>query len=396
MQFKLIVQKIFYLFLFISVVSCGENADESISNNVNPKNPSSEAASLQAPASLTLSSNSGINTRPVVSVGGVEVGSVVKIYTDSSCVTQIGLNSANASSVDVQISTLSVGAHTFYAKAFLDGKESACSTANASYTVNACPEGYVAIAFDTNTELGIGDFCVMKYEAGEENANIVSKSSVTPKVNVTPTQTKSLCTGIDNGAGKYDLISNLEWMAIARDLEKVKENWSGGEVGSGCLHQGNIGSNVAGCAFNAGQALTVDERSQSQKDLSGHLLTSGDVIFDLSGNIGEYVDYTLGGEMDYFENSCPSSWESLFDNGCNTLDTSHYLPGQTYASTDSKIYGLGRIINYPQGVISRGGSYSYGLNGQAALESVGVFLMSTNDSLGRGYTSVGFRCVYRP
>jgi len=42
-------------------------------------------------------------------------------------------------------------------------------------------------------------------------------------------------------AAGYHLITNWEWMAIARDIEQVPENWTGGAVGSGMIKRGNVG-----------------------------------------------------------------------------------------------------------------------------------------------------------
>ena len=35
--------------------------------------------------------------------------------------------------------------------------------------------------------------------------------------------------------GTYSLLSNLEWIAIAKNIENVAVNWTGGVVGTGCL-----------------------------------------------------------------------------------------------------------------------------------------------------------------
>ncbi|MDD4358558.1 MAG: hypothetical protein PHY30_01945, partial [Candidatus Pacebacteria bacterium] len=37
-----------------------------------------------------------------------------------------------------------------------------------------------------------------------------------------------------------------EWMALARDIEQVASNWTGGAVDSGVIKKGNVGSTTGG------------------------------------------------------------------------------------------------------------------------------------------------------
>jgi hypothetical protein len=44
------------------------------------------------------------------------------------------------------------------------------------------------------------------------------------------------------------LITNLEWMTLAEDIAKQKENWSGGSIGNGFIYTGNSNEiTVTGC-----------------------------------------------------------------------------------------------------------------------------------------------------
>lgn len=43
------------------------------------------------------------------------------------------------------------------------------------------------------------------------------------------------CTG-------YSLITNAQWQTIARNIEQVSANWSGGSVGAGSLNRGHSDS----------------------------------------------------------------------------------------------------------------------------------------------------------
>jgi len=82
----------------------------------------------------------------------------------------------------------------------------------------------------------------------------LSKAEVKPWVDTTQTNAKAKCRSlntetsdndIDNDMGDdgtYALISNPEWMAIARNVENIKSNWTSGTVGGGCLFRGNVGN----------------------------------------------------------------------------------------------------------------------------------------------------------
>jgi len=93
-----------------------------------------------------------------------------------------------------------------------------------------------------------GNRCIMKYWAKAKNNSTgvvdtclstgcpvssytaVSQSSGASWIYATQPEAKAACEAI--GA---HLMTNAEWMAMARDIEQVKSNWSGGDVGSGSL-----------------------------------------------------------------------------------------------------------------------------------------------------------------
>ena len=90
-----------------------------------------------------------------------------------------------------------------------------------------------------NTGLG---FCVMEYEAkiqGDDNGNQAynsafvpeSRSTGTPWVNISQINAIAECKSI--GA---HLISNAEWMALARDIESVSDNYVSGVLKLSLIH----------------------------------------------------------------------------------------------------------------------------------------------------------------
>lgn len=158
-----------------------------------------------------------------------------------------------------------------------------------------CPAGYIFVY--GNSTLGTNDFCVMKYEAKNGGSgNAVSIASGTPWVSITQTVAISAAT-----ASGGHLITEAEWMTIAADVLSVKYNWSGGEVGSGYVYRGHVNNNPASAlaastddsdglnGITGGTGSTSG--TNSQRTL---LLTSGETIWDFSGNVYEWTQQAIG------------------------------------------------------------------------------------------------------
>jgi hypothetical protein len=110
--------------------------------------------------------------------------------------------------------------------------------------------------------MGLGAFYVMKYEAkawhdvnadgvvdsGEVNSLGLSVETETaiplsiadnqPWRMINANESFAECESLGEN---YSLISNPEWLAIAREIENIASNWTAGSVGSGCLFRGNSG-----------------------------------------------------------------------------------------------------------------------------------------------------------
>ena len=180
-----------------------------------------------------------------------------------------------------------------------------------------CPTGWVAVP--GNDDYGDGsDFCVMKYEAkldtgsiindtcttGEEdsstNATLTSVAAGSPVVTVNLCAANKACV---NSGGH--LITNDEWMTIARNAEQVAANWQSGVVGTGCMFGGHMDNDPA----SALAASTDNDPYHGTKDVAGEAkcpftitegngnaskriftLSNGEVIWDLSGNVREWTN----------------------------------------------------------------------------------------------------------
>jgi len=79
------------------------------------------------------------------------------------------------------------------------------------------------------------------------------------------------------------LITNDEWMTIARNVEQIDENWTNGSVGSGCLFRGNSGNTT--CGYDGPNPDSGNYRN----DRASLTLSNGEEIYDLAGNVWEHV-----------------------------------------------------------------------------------------------------------
>ncbi len=243
-----------------------------------------------------------------------------------------------------------------------------------------CPSQYVRVA--ANNDVGVSnDFCVMKYEAKNVGAVATSQENLAPWVSISAGDSKAECQSL---GVNYDLISNPEWMAVAREIENNINNWSGGSIGSGCISRGN--HNTGSCGYSNGSAVDF---GSSRNILASLELASGEQIWDLAGNVSEWVDWTPGGVYDgnpYTTGVGCTSGE--FNSvSCNGMPQNEFAPENIiYGSAE----GMGSLYGGSQNGVDRGGAY----NGTTM--SSGIYLITSNSSVGSTAVNRGFRCVFRP
>ena len=262
----------------------------------------------------------------------------------------------------------------------------------------SCPSNYIPVP--GNSDLGTANFCVMKFEAKHVGGVATSQASQGPWTSITAGAAFNACADVsaDGYAGEFALISNPEWMTIARNIEATAVNWSGGSVGVGKIPQGHSDNDP-----NAALAVsdTSDPYSDTSGDISGdatgdgweqkrtHTLSNGNVLWDFAGNISEWVDWSAADNhfTDIFL-TAPSSWMSV-DDVSGDVRANDLSPSGSYSENE----GMGRWIGTGSfGAISavrRGGLWSSNI-------SSGIFYLNLRQGVSTTDPGIGFRCVYRP
>jgi flagellin-like protein len=285
---------------------------------------------------------------------------------------------------------------------------------------NPCPTGYILVP--GSTYFNIKNFCVMKYEAkayntasqavdadgcneaectttnwgiSEHTPKSVAEGSPWRRINFT--NARAECDSLGNG---YHMITNREWMTIARNIEQVASNWNSGVVGTGILKRGNVGITDGGSYNGADPANRVDDIDT--KALLN--MSNSETIWDLSGNVWEWVDAGEDGSTTDGDGCTGgvTAWYSFYDND-GYAECTFISPYFKTASNDIKYEvgplgnynannGMGRIYSSSTQMVSaflRGGNWNSGT-------SVGAFALYLLSALSGTSMSIGFRCTYTP
>lgn len=380
-----------------------------VTTNLAPNVPSGIA--LQTP-----SASPSLVSTPTIRVSGVKSGDVVKLFTNNLCTTQVASGTATGTTIDLTTSALTTASYTFYANSTnTSAHASACSSATVAYVRAACPANFLEVPF--NASVGTTtDFCVARYEmrcVGSScptstpgaNAVATSQAAGTPWAFINHPDSMTACSNLNaiNGvSNKFFLISNPEWMTIARNIESVDSNWSGGTAGSGVLPIGWTALNSApapstdaSCLYNTGSDTCA--AAGAFKYRRTHTLSNGGVIWDLSGSVWEWINWVVTPANKAYVAARPintaQGFEEFRDLNVNVGATDEMKPSTwqpaflTLTSSD----GIGRYdpgINSTGGYAVRGGAFWYG-------DSSGIFTLDINSDPSASYSILGFRCVYR-
>jgi len=309
---------------------------------------------------------------------------------------------------DFTLSTLTAGSGVSIANT------AGAITISATTASSTCPTGYILVPKDN--KFSFKDFCVMKYEAKKDSTTglPVSTAANSPFVSISWYEAKDVCQRV--GA---HLVTEGEWMTIARNIEATLINdidaANGIQLATG--HSDNAPANalvaategaLTNCTLtsslgdpaNGSCSLRTDTNIYSgtgqswaatgyvaggsnKSQMRTHVLSNGNVIWDLSGNVWEWTDMQCtaanwNSNVGWLEwnNTGLTDWEKLVA-GPNGALTSTNGAGQYYGCTAASA------------ALLRGAYWS---NGSLA----GVFAVLLTDAPTGTGTNVGFRCALQP
>ena len=258
-------------------------------------------------------------------------------------------------------------------------------------------------------DYGTDDFCVMKYEAKcslengrdcRDNMNIESPASQpvgTPWVRISQLEAKAECSALGEG---YHLITNPEWMTLAANATNVGENWSGaGVVGLGELARGHSDDSPSNpCAADSNDANGFVEGDCTGSDAGEfnqrriHILSNGEVVWDLAGNVREWVDFFNKDDKPLPNTDTYNDYTSV--TGTATMPLTALIPTNAVKSfwddTWDSNQSIGKYysgLNSNGGALIRGGDWSNGSHS-------GLYYTRLYSSQTSANTYKGFRCVY--
>jgi hypothetical protein len=303
----------------------------------------------------------------------------------------------------------------------------------------SCPNNYAYIP--GNLALNTTDFCVAVYEMkAKTDAGVVvfdgtnggsgldvnlhspeSRPDGIPWTKISQNQAAIECASL---GPDYHLITAAEWGTMARSIESVPSNWSGGAVGNGMLNRGHSDGTISPSAAADGLALVSEDppilsagnasdpfagtgNSAGQAWGSGReqkrtfTTASGDIVWDVGGNARERIDadglgstitYTGPAGGGYFS---PGSPEILTMFSTITLSAGGNFPLDWFLPATA---GLTNAANntgliYVSGGLRTGRAMSKGGNFSSS-NGPGIFATDfDSDPTTSTSWNAGFRCV---
>jgi len=275
----------------------------------------------------------------------------------------------------------------------------------------SCPDWFIWVPW--NIEFNQAWFCVAQYEmtytdATTPNSTIwwttwntvaynntkrpISKAWLYPIADITQTQAILACKSI-----WAHLITNNEWMTIARNIESTRDNWSSKQVWVWNLY--NWVSNNTNLWCNATwwntEPRTYATKTGRWTDITcntkrKHTLSNGSEIWDLSGNIWEHVNKanTLDGtNYNVWQTiiAWSSNWTSWDDDWIYSQADMQKYWSALWLGIANGIWNLYYADWVSSNIFLRGGDAGYGA-------VTGVFTLYLSRSSTYANPLVGFRC----
>lgn len=338
-----------------------------------------------------------------------EISETVNVSVISPCGCVAGI-----CRVTIQGNTGSIGVASLKYRV---GKENDYSSwVTISYSLN-CPPGYIHVPANASVNAN-NDFCVMETEAKNVAGLAVTSGTGLPWNFITSVAASTACEDLNtlnSVTNKYNLLSNEEWMAIARNIEQNPTNWSNGSISlANEINRGHSDVNpntpLSISNFNDPYNQTLnsdlDLPSIGWEQKRTHTLSNNNIIWDFAGNVGEIVDLSLNAGLQLApSNKKPYSntdGAPLF--GYKELNEINALIGENVSDlffpnfwqpldpNYSHAQGVGQYYggdNTSGGLLVRGGAFNEG-------NRAGIYNFELDSDNTSSFNWLGFRCVYRP
>lgn len=285
-------------------------------------------------------------------------------------------------------------------------------TSGASFSVNnnQTPQGWVYIPATVLADgRRVPAFEVMRFEASNPYGNgiPVSAEGNIPWSGVTFTQARSACQKLggdtetgSQGVGtlmEYDIISESQWLAIAKHTAKDSRNWVDGCEGDSGLIAGHRDSSPANAlSGHANDALgyhgTLNDNAEAsiynRSQRRTLYLPSGAVIWDLAGNLPEWSYCDLAGHCLAYGQTDRSAYTQNTVAAIGNYDFTN-LPSLAPPRGYDNAYHTGRL-NIANGTTSNGLMRG---GGHSSANSAGIFQVSVGQE---STATAGFRCARHP
>ena len=201
-----------------------------------------------------------------------------------------------------------------------------------------------------------------------------------------------------NTVSGASLISNAEWMTIARNIEAQLSNWTTGTAASSAIGIGGLYRGHTDKATDLGEYKFLvagdDNNGYIGTGQSGfsierrtHTLSNGEIIWDLSGNVMEYTSDTIMG-VDKPNNGLANQWQewtTITNFGTLSYDLTRPSNNTWNSTQNMGKYYTGELTGGPW-VLIRGGWIDSDI--------AGIFALEITDPAGIAWIR-GFRCVVR-
>lgn len=277
-----------------------------------------------------------------------------------------------------------------------------------------CPEGFVAVP--GNAEFHPEWFCVAQYEMTYEDADtpnstaggtdwntvayeewkeIVSMAGKYPIADITQQAAINACASIWDG---YHLITNDQWMTIARNIEANEKNWSWRSITDGLIYNwvswdstrwcNRTGWNTEPRAYATLTGPWADETCNSRRS---HALSNGQLIWDFAGNVYEQVNKANNKDG-------VNHWLDQTTIAGST-NNSGWDDDGIYDLEDMEKYGAATFVGVANGVgnVTRAGWVSnnvfYRWAAASHVQNTGIYTIMLWFSSANFNRDVGFRCV---